>query len=135
MLGVDRLMSTALAVTTMIGNSVAVLAIAKWEDAFDRAKFDAYSPRSAPGQRLWSGLILLVPLPVSLSVGLRLNEHGNGFHPLKESQWLGIPAGGRNGIRLYFRVWNDIQQVVRVPLVHEVETPGRVQLATDHSRR
>jgi len=42
MLGVDRLMSTALAVTNMIGNSVAVFALAKWEDAFDRAKFDAY---------------------------------------------------------------------------------------------
>jgi aerobic C4-dicarboxylate transport protein len=42
MLGVDRLMSTALAVTNMIGNSVAVFALAKWEVAFDRAKFDAY---------------------------------------------------------------------------------------------
>ncbi len=42
MLGVDRLMSTALAVTNMIGNSVAVFALARWEDAFDRAKFDAY---------------------------------------------------------------------------------------------
>jgi aerobic C4-dicarboxylate transport protein len=42
MLGVDRLMSTALAVTNMIGNSVAVFALAKWEDAFDHAKFDAY---------------------------------------------------------------------------------------------
>jgi aerobic C4-dicarboxylate transport protein len=42
MLGVDRLMSTALAVTNMIGNSVAVFALARWEDAFNRAKFDAY---------------------------------------------------------------------------------------------
>jgi aerobic C4-dicarboxylate transport protein len=42
MLGVDRLMSTALAVTNMIGNSVAVFALAKWEDGFDRAKFNAY---------------------------------------------------------------------------------------------
>src|SRR5208282_2694008 len=35
--GVDRLMSTAIAVTNMIGNAVAVFAISKWENAFDEA--------------------------------------------------------------------------------------------------
>lgn len=39
---VDRLMSTGIAVTNIIGNTVAVLAIARWESAFDRAKFDAF---------------------------------------------------------------------------------------------
>jgi aerobic C4-dicarboxylate transport protein len=52
MLGVDRLMSTALAVTNMIGNSVAVFALAKWEDAFDRAKFDAYLAAQRNGSTL-----------------------------------------------------------------------------------
>ena len=40
--GVDRLMATAIALTNIIGNTVAVLVIAKWENAFDRVKFDAY---------------------------------------------------------------------------------------------
>ena len=38
--GVDRLMATAIAVTNVIGNAIAVLAIAKSEKAFDPAKFD-----------------------------------------------------------------------------------------------
>ncbi len=33
--------------TNMIGNAVAVLVIARWEGAFDRAKFDAACGRSA----------------------------------------------------------------------------------------
>jgi aerobic C4-dicarboxylate transport protein len=52
MLGVDRLMSTALAVTNMIGNSVAVFALANWENAFDRAKFDAYLAAQRNGSTL-----------------------------------------------------------------------------------
>jgi aerobic C4-dicarboxylate transport protein len=39
--GVDRLMAIAIALTNVIGNSVAVLAIAKWENAFDPEKFRA----------------------------------------------------------------------------------------------
>ncbi len=35
-------MSTPLAVTNMIGNTVAVFAIAKSENAFDRVKFEAF---------------------------------------------------------------------------------------------
>jgi aerobic C4-dicarboxylate transport protein len=37
---VDRLMAIAIAVTNVIGNAVAVLVIAQWENALDRAKFD-----------------------------------------------------------------------------------------------
>jgi aerobic C4-dicarboxylate transport protein len=42
MLGVDRFMATGSAVTNMIGNAVAVFAIARWENAFDRQKFYRY---------------------------------------------------------------------------------------------
>lgn len=37
-LGVDRFMSEARAITNFIGNSVATLVVAKWEDAFDESK-------------------------------------------------------------------------------------------------
>jgi aerobic C4-dicarboxylate transport protein len=40
--GVDRLMATAIAVTNVIGNAVAVCAIAHWEGALDHARFRAY---------------------------------------------------------------------------------------------
>ncbi|KXU87259.1 C4-dicarboxylate transporter [Paraburkholderia monticola] len=40
--GIDRLMATATALTNMIGNAVAVLALAKWEGAFDIDTFRAY---------------------------------------------------------------------------------------------
>jgi aerobic C4-dicarboxylate transport protein len=39
MLGIDRFMATGSAVTNMIGNAVAVFAIARWENAFDRDQF------------------------------------------------------------------------------------------------
>jgi aerobic C4-dicarboxylate transport protein len=42
LLGIDRFMATGSAVTNMIGNAVAVLAIAKWDKAFDREKFYRY---------------------------------------------------------------------------------------------
>ncbi|MGA2963635.1 MAG: cation:dicarboxylase symporter family transporter [Candidatus Korobacteraceae bacterium] len=42
LLGIDRFMATGSAVTNMIGNTVAVLAIAKWDKAFDREKFYRY---------------------------------------------------------------------------------------------
>jgi aerobic C4-dicarboxylate transport protein len=48
--GVDRLMASAIAVTNVIGNVVAVLAIAVWEEAFDAARFEAcLAATSAPG--------------------------------------------------------------------------------------
>jgi Na+/H+-dicarboxylate symporter len=37
--GIDRFMATGSSVTNVIGNAVAVLAIARWDNAFDRAKF------------------------------------------------------------------------------------------------
>jgi aerobic C4-dicarboxylate transport protein len=45
--GIDRLMDTCTALTNMIGNTVAVFALAKWERAFDIEKFRAY--RNASG--------------------------------------------------------------------------------------
>jgi len=40
--GIDRLMATCTALTNMIGNTVAVFALARWERAFDPAQFRAY---------------------------------------------------------------------------------------------
>ena len=39
---IDRVMAIAIALTNIIGNTVAVLAIAKWERVFDRGRFDAF---------------------------------------------------------------------------------------------
>jgi aerobic C4-dicarboxylate transport protein len=48
LLGVDRFMNEARAVTNLIGNAVATIAIAKWEGAFDRQKAEAaYRDRAA----------------------------------------------------------------------------------------
>jgi aerobic C4-dicarboxylate transport protein len=47
--GIDRLMATCTALTNVVGNTVAVFVIAKWERAFDRARFDAYLARQAAG--------------------------------------------------------------------------------------
>ena len=52
-LGVDRFMSEARAITNFIGNTVATLVIAKWEGAFDASKAGeilAGRPASAPEQ-------------------------------------------------------------------------------------
>jgi aerobic C4-dicarboxylate transport protein len=46
--GVDRLMSTCTALTNMIGNTVAVFALAKWERAFDIEQFRAYLRTTGP---------------------------------------------------------------------------------------
>ena len=54
--GIDRLMATATALTNIIGNTVAVFAIARWEGAFDTQKFaeqTGSTPRASllkPGQ-------------------------------------------------------------------------------------
>lgn len=39
--GIDRILAIATSTTNVIGNSVAVLVLAKWEKMFDRQKFDA----------------------------------------------------------------------------------------------
>lgn len=46
LLGIDRLMSTPLAVVNMIGNTVATLAIARWENALDLQQFERYIARA-----------------------------------------------------------------------------------------
>ena len=46
--GIDRMMATATALTNIVGNSVAVFAIARWEGAFDPAAFEretGHAPR------------------------------------------------------------------------------------------
>ncbi|GAB7535771.1 cation:dicarboxylate symporter family transporter [Burkholderia sp. 3C] len=47
--GIDRLMATATALTNVIGNVVAVIALARWERGFDRERFVTYlnTPTSA----------------------------------------------------------------------------------------
>ena len=47
--GVDRLMATCTALTNVVGNTVATFVIAKWENAFDRARWDAYMEAQAAG--------------------------------------------------------------------------------------
>ena len=47
--GIDRLLATALALTNLIGNALAVIVVAKWEGAFSRARFDAYLKQQAAG--------------------------------------------------------------------------------------
>jgi aerobic C4-dicarboxylate transport protein len=48
--GIDRLMATCTALTNMIGNTVAVFALARWERAFDISRFRACTrdPRGPP---------------------------------------------------------------------------------------
>lgn len=48
LLGVDRFMSEARAITNFIGNTVATLVIAKWEGAFDASKAGAILARPSP---------------------------------------------------------------------------------------
>ena len=53
--GIDRLMATCTALTNVVGNTVAVFVVAKWENAFDRAKFDAYMAQQSAGTIAASG--------------------------------------------------------------------------------
>jgi aerobic C4-dicarboxylate transport protein len=41
LLGVDRFMSEARAITNLIGNGVATMVVAKWEGEFDWARYEA----------------------------------------------------------------------------------------------
>lgn len=54
--GIDRLMATCTALTNVVGNTVAVFVIARWEGAFDRGKFEAYMAQQAMGTILPPGL-------------------------------------------------------------------------------
>ena len=42
LIGVDRFMSEARSITNVIGNSVATIAVSRWENTFDQEKFEAY---------------------------------------------------------------------------------------------
>ncbi|MGI4950848.1 MAG: cation:dicarboxylate symporter family transporter [Janthinobacterium lividum] len=48
--GIDRLMATCTALTNVVGNTVAVFVVAKWERAYDPAKLDAYLADQAAGR-------------------------------------------------------------------------------------
>ncbi|MGE3333700.1 MAG: cation:dicarboxylase symporter family transporter [Rhodospirillaceae bacterium] len=47
--GVDRLLATALSMTNLVGNALAVFVVAKWEGAFSKEKFDLYLERQSAG--------------------------------------------------------------------------------------
>jgi aerobic C4-dicarboxylate transport protein len=55
--GIDRLMATCTALTNVVGNTVAVFFIAKWENAFDPLKLDAYLATGASE----AGVVALAP--------------------------------------------------------------------------
>jgi aerobic C4-dicarboxylate transport protein len=55
--GVDRLMATCTALTNVVGNTLAVFVIAKWEKGFDKAKFDAYLADQTAGRIDASGVV------------------------------------------------------------------------------
>jgi len=74
MLGVDRLMSTALAVHQHDRQLRSCARHCEVGRCIRPRKFDAYLAAQRTGSAPLVGLILLVPLPVSLSVGLRLND-------------------------------------------------------------
>jgi aerobic C4-dicarboxylate transport protein len=46
--GIDRVLAIATSTTNVIGNSVAVFVICRWENLFDRQRFDAYSSPTEP---------------------------------------------------------------------------------------
>ena len=48
-LGIDRFMSEARALTNIIGNGVATIVIARWEGALDRPRIDAELAAGSPG--------------------------------------------------------------------------------------
>jgi aerobic C4-dicarboxylate transport protein len=52
--GIDRLMATATALTNIVGNSVAVFAIARWEGAFTEQDFERETGRT-PGRSYLNG--------------------------------------------------------------------------------
>ena len=56
-LGVDRFMGEGRALTNIIGNGVATIVIARWENALDRAQLNA-ALASRPEQTVWRGDLL-----------------------------------------------------------------------------
>jgi aerobic C4-dicarboxylate transport protein len=45
-LGIDRFMSEARALTNLVGNGVATIVVAKWENALDMARLQRHLTRS-----------------------------------------------------------------------------------------
>ncbi|OWT67966.1 MULTISPECIES: cation:dicarboxylate symporter family transporter [unclassified Achromobacter] len=46
--GIDRVLAIATSTTNVIGNSVAVFVLSKWEGMFDRSRFDAFGRTAVP---------------------------------------------------------------------------------------
>ncbi|WP_454689617.1 cation:dicarboxylate symporter family transporter [Achromobacter aloeverae] len=46
--GIDRILAIATSTTNVIGNSVAVFVLSRWEGMFDRRRFDAYGREEGP---------------------------------------------------------------------------------------
>jgi len=86
--GVDRLMAIALAVTNMIGNTVAVFAIARWENALDDAMFLAYANECGSGR---SETMNVAPTRLDDTLNL-----GTGAPPGAQSQAEPIAHGSRD---------------------------------------
>jgi aerobic C4-dicarboxylate transport protein len=53
--GIDRLMATCIAMTNVVGNTLAVFVIARSERGFDRTRFDAYLAEQSAGRIDFSG--------------------------------------------------------------------------------
>jgi aerobic C4-dicarboxylate transport protein len=52
LLGIDRVNATCISLTNLVGNTVATFVLAKWEKAFDQAKFDAYLAAQSAGAEI-----------------------------------------------------------------------------------
>ncbi|MEJ1969165.1 MAG: cation:dicarboxylase symporter family transporter [Rhizomicrobium sp.] len=59
--GVDRLLAPCIALINVIGNTLAVFVIAKWEGLYDPARFDDYLAQQAAGLIESSGLETVAP--------------------------------------------------------------------------
>jgi aerobic C4-dicarboxylate transport protein len=59
--GIDRMMATATALTNMVGNTVAVFAIARWEGAFEPQAFERETGRMPGKSRLNAPAALIQP--------------------------------------------------------------------------
>jgi hypothetical protein len=52
LLGVDRFLNEARAITNLVGNGLATIAVAKWEGAFDADRWNAVTGDTATGSRI-----------------------------------------------------------------------------------
>jgi Na+/H+-dicarboxylate symporter len=71
LLGVDRFLNEARAITNLVGNGLATIAVAKWEDAFDEAMWCAATGDKTPlrgNRRLTRPKHVPVDLPAALQM-------------------------------------------------------------------